>query len=59
MHKGLIISSSLQPINYLKPLSLCSNFLDTTISFIITEYKAIGCLKTWNLSFIFSWPQYY
>ena len=43
MHKGLMILSSLQPIKYLKPSSLCLNLSDITILFMSTKFKSIGC----------------
>ena len=46
MHKVLIILSSLEPIKYLKPSSLCLNLSDVTILFMSAKFKSIGCLET-------------
>ena len=37
IHSDLTLLSSLQPLNYLKPASLCSNLSDATILFIRLE----------------------
>ena len=48
MNKGLTVLSSLQPIKYLKSVSLSLNLSDTNIWFVFTRFKTIGYLETWT-----------
>ena len=48
MHNGLTISSSLQPIKYLKLQSLYLNLSGTTIWPVVSQCKPISCLDLWN-----------